>query len=1000
MKKLHSKLRICLKKTLLVCLMLPATFTFSTGEELKYGLPQQPWEETLGNHRAVLRVGADAGAAWFRLDWRRYDHNVDRHKFIILNASTGEAVQNIHRYAVNNEFCSIAFGPVVQGIYHFYYLPQGDNAGWSGYGEEFLKPEAAPSEAWLTAHKVITHKEELPEAACLEIQARTAFDSFWPMAVIATEAEKSKLKAGANTPFLLFPEDRINPIRMPDNIPQKWLNHPSPGKFSGTACRNEYYVFQIGLWAMENIEEVNPGFSDLEGPGGIIPASAFTCFNTSGIDPLGNPFTKEVNVKKDAVQALWIGIDLSGEAVPGIYRGKVSVNTANAGSRDISLELGITDEMLADRGDGELWRHSRLRWLNSPAGIDDNHVSPYQPIKYTGAQKLELTGKEVVFSGDGLPASIRIYGHELLSGPVRFSASANGVLFSEGQYSSKILKSAAGISEREYSHSDQNLDMVTRVTAESDGFLKYTVTLTAIRDLELSDVSLTIPFRTEISEYMMGMDLPGSVTPDRHEAKWNKPQDAFWMGNTLAGLHCELRGASYTGPLLNLYRPEFPETWHNGGQGGFRIETSGDTRNVTVYSGRRNLPKEEKITFEWAFLLTPVKPVNAKDHFTNRYYHNYPDPDPRSEELKDGFHGIKVINLHHANRYNPYINYPFLADDELKGFINRFHAMGIKAKIYYTIREVSNNMAEIWAMRSLGGEIFTGDRRGGDPWLQEHLVTGYSPSWFERIDSVRRDAAIVTATGSSRWYNYYIEGLKWMVRHYNIDGLYLDDVAYDRDMLKRMRKVMEAERSGCLIDLHSNTGFSIGPAIQYTGFFPYVDRLWFGEGFHYNTLSPAQWLVEVSGLPFGLMNDMLGVAGNSPWKGMVYGMTTRYPWGTVKVACNSYDIWKVWDSFGIGDARMTGYWDKNPAVIVSTPEVLATSFVKDKKMLISVANWGEQAVDALLEIDYKRAGIDPAKVRIHAPAIPDFQEGRTFMPGLPLPIEPSKGWLLVVEEKE
>jgi len=44
---------------------------------------------------------------------------------------------------------------------------------------------------------------------------------------------------------------------------------------------------------------------------------------------------------------------------------------------------------------------------------------------------------------------------------------------------------------------------------------------------------------------------------------------------------------------------------------------------------------------------------------------------------------------------------------------------------------------------------------------------------------------------------------------------------------------------------------------QYTEFFPYVNRLWFGEGFNYDAMSPEQWLVECSGIPFGLMGDML-----------------------------------------------------------------------------------------------------------------------------------------------
>ena len=69
----------------------------------------------------------------------------------------------------------------------------------------------------------------------------------------------------------------------------------------------------------------------------------------------------------------------------------------------------------------------------------------------------------------------------------------------------------------------------------------------------------------------------------------------------------------------------------------------------------------------------------------------------------------------------------------------------------------------------------------------------------------------------------------------------------------------------------------VRPATQYAEFFPYVDKLWFGESFQYNRMSADQWLIEVSGIPFGLMGDMLQGGGNR-WLGMVYGMTARMPW--------------------------------------------------------------------------------------------------------------------------
>ncbi|MCG8520779.1 MAG: DUF6067 family protein, partial [Pseudomonadales bacterium] len=411
---------------------------------------------------------------------------------------------------------------------------------------------------------------------------------------------------------------------------------------------------------------------------------------------------------------------------------------------------------------------------------------------------------------------------------------------------------------------------------------------------------LEIPFKSEVARYMMGMDLPGCAVPQKHKAKWNGPHDSFWMGNADAGIWCELRGEDYAGPLLNLYHPEYPESWFNGDKGGFKIERNSDEVNAIVYSGSRNLEQGEELEFEWSMLLTPVKDVNSESQFVNRYYHNGGDPYPGDEELESG---VKIVNLHHANNYNPHINYPFVAADSMKWFVDEMHKKGQKVKIYYTIRELTNYTTEIWALRSLGDEILGYGRGGGYPWLREHLVNGYRPQWYQWFPDKSADASIVNAPGDSRWYNYYIEGLKWMVENFDIDGLYLDDVSYDRRTVKRIRKVLDSTKPGCMIDLHSNTGFSKGPATQYTEFFPYMDKLWFGESFKYNEMSPENWLVEVSGIPFGHMGDMLQGGGNR-WLGMCFGMTTRLPWSSDKVKADPRPVWKIWDEFGIEEAEM------------------------------------------------------------------------------------------------
>ena len=990
----------CMKKYLLSAVILFLLSVSQLKAQINYSVPKTPWEEGLGNHRALINVPKATDVAHLILEWRRHDKNVNNHRFIIVNAQTNETVKNIYRGEVNNELCEITFGPVASGKYYFYYLPCDMKSGWKGYGQEFVKQEDEPHEVWIKENNIKgRNKNSYLKAECIELQARTDFNSFYPMEVIATEKEKDNIAAETNAQFLLFPEDRRFPIRMLDNIPQRWLINPMNNRFSGLADKNEYYVFQVGLWAIKNIEDVKVEFSDLKGAKSVLPKSAFTCFNTTGVDPLGKPFSKTMHVASGKVQPLWIGIDITENIPADTYRGKLCITTQNAGQKEIEIEIKVSNTVLADRGDSETWRHSRLRWLNSTAGINDENVTPYQPIEHVNENKIRLTGKDLELANNGLPTSIKVYGQEILSAPIQYSIFLNNEPLHFKTNETNVLKKASGIFIKEIHQSSELINLTTLSEVESDGWMKYIFTVEAKKDIDFSDIQLDIPFKKDLSNYMMGMGLVGTETPDNHDAKWEGPHDSFWVGNSKGGLYCELRGASYMGPLLNLYHPEFPESWNNEGKGGFKIRTLGGQRNALVYSGERHLKQGERMQFECAFIITPVKKLNTVSQFTDRYYHNYPNPDPTEQEMSNGFYGIKIINLHHANKYNPHINYPFIAVDELKSFVNRFHEKGIRVKVYYTIRELTNYVTEIWALRSLGNEIFSGGVGGGNPWLQEHFVDNYMPAYYSYIDSVKTDAAIVTATGTSRWYNYYVEGLKYMVKEFGIDGLYLDDVAYDRNMLKRMRKVMNEIRPDCLIDLHSHRGFTQGPAIQYTEYFPYIDKLWFGENFNYDQMSSSNWFVESSGIPFGLMGDMLEGGGNA-WRGMIYGMTSRYPWAINQNDLSMpYNIWKVWDNFGIASSEMLGYWDDKTVVSTSNKEVLATAYLKNKKMLISVASWANEKVDITLNIDFKRAGLNPDKIQITAPAIDKFQPERTFGKNESIPVEPKKGWLLILEEK-
>lgn len=121
----------------------------NSGNKQHYTVPETPWPESLGNHRAVLQINQPAAAVELNILWRRHDRNPETKKFIIVHES-GDTIQNIHRIQVNNERCHLAFGPVEKtGKYFFYYLPYVIQKNYGFYNKGYLQQENEPEESWL-----------------------------------------------------------------------------------------------------------------------------------------------------------------------------------------------------------------------------------------------------------------------------------------------------------------------------------------------------------------------------------------------------------------------------------------------------------------------------------------------------------------------------------------------------------------------------------------------------------------------------------------------------------------------------------------------------------------------------------------------------------------------------------------------------------------------------------------------------------------------------------
>jgi hypothetical protein len=1002
-----------MEKKLFIVIILIFNVLLSNAQDVFYGTGQWNYEG-LGNHRAVIYVEKPSDAVKVFVPWRRLD-NVEDKNLILFDALTDKRVKNIYCTQKNRDFGEIVFQPVSgEGNYYLYYMP-GKTTGKSWFPDvTYQKPADTFDPAWKisTANKIDNRL-----AKTIAIESKSDYHSFYPMETPVNQDELAELLGkNKDKEFLIFPEGRNYPARMMESIPLRWFKKGANYGFEGTAMKNESYSWQLGVFApFSELNDVKLTFSDLKNEkGDVLSSKSFKCINMGGKDHLGDPFVKNVVIPKGEVRSFWVVSDIQTTQAPGTYQGKVMVAAKGTRSYPIDVKIQVTDKIVENRGYNTPQNQSRLNWLDSEMGIDNEVVAPFTPVKLSG-REVSVFGRKLSFDKMGFPAKITssftgsnhsIDGPDknILAAPIHLDVIINGQEVKFSSAGPKIILQASGAVAWQTVLTSENLDIYVKAKMECDGYINYETKIKAKKDISIEDVQLVLPYLKSTAKYLMGMGKQGGYAPEKLEWKWNQEyaNNMIWLGDVNAGLQVKLKHLVPDWKLASFEKVGPYRDWSNEGKGGCHVASNDKETIVTAYVGAKTMKKSDEMILNFGLLITPFKILDDK-HWNEKYYHADNNPVTAAKN------GATVMNIHHANVYNPYINYPFLSGDTLKSVIAQGNKLGIRTKLYYTVRELTTNTCELWALWHLDDEIYSRMNKTaltetnverdpnsiygmtGHSWLFEHLRTNYDPAWHDRNVGPDWDMSIRTQ-GLSRWHNYYIEGLNFLVRQYGVRGIYLDGVGYDREIMKRMRKTMDRAADSCLMDFHSGNAFEPAyglnsPANDCMEVFPYVNSLWLGEGYDYNS-KPDYWLVEISGIPLGLYGEMLQSCGNA-YRGMVYGMSTRY-YGN----CRPMNIWKLWDHFGISGSEFIGYWDDENPVKTNNENILASVYLKGNSMMVAIGNWSGEDHKISLSVDWKKLGMNSSSVKVEVPEIVDLQDSAIAdLNNLTIPA--SKGLILI-----
>jgi len=124
-------------------------------------------------------------------------------------------------------------------------------------------------------------------------------------------------------------------------------------------------------------------------------------------------------------------------------------------------------------------------------------------------------------------------------------------------------------------NTSSELQMKVVASLHADGHFAYTVTVTALQDLDLKDITLHIPLQPERAKFMMGLE-------------WRNGPAGAWIGAENGGIQYSFG----------------PGAWINEGKGGTTVVIKGRSMLVNNYSGPMNIQKGKSLYYSFYLAAT------------------------------------------------------------------------------------------------------------------------------------------------------------------------------------------------------------------------------------------------------------------------------------------------------------------------------------------------------------------------------------------------------------
>lgn len=474
---------------------------------------------------------SDGTAVYARLPWARHDAAPNATAIVVLSSATSLAVPRCTRTSATSEAGEIVFsasdGP---GLYHAYYMPfttceygACEYGASANYAREVQPRSCNDSSAWIVGAQT--------NATVGDLQSRTAFDAWTEMELAATAAQTDALLREYAAPdgVLLVAEDRSKPVRMVRHLPQLWSSRQEPGHLEGDARPGEAYTFQLALYASRrNVTVSHVSYSS------ELQALSPVCMNLEGSDYWGRPYVPSAaarTVPAGEVRSFYIaGVIPNSTSGPHTIHGTATLVSADGAQYAATVSIAVSGSRIPTGGDDDIWRNTRVQWLNSQLGLGGGALPPpFTPVDIgsgSAASTVALLGKSVTVGENGMLAHVNVASDPnapgrataALAAPVRFDIliggkQAQATVAQPAKVKADAHSRSASWESKWTVASAAGSAVSAHVSASLDfsGYADFVVTLNVSEAQASVGVELVVPMAVENTHFALGLSRPGGL---------------------------------------------------------------------------------------------------------------------------------------------------------------------------------------------------------------------------------------------------------------------------------------------------------------------------------------------------------------------------------------------------------------------------------------------------------------------------------------------------------